>query len=169
MKHIVLIVSLALLGSVAAPESAQAYQGAGMNLGFQPFGFYQPYGIRYSTSVRTPPYFALNPPVYYGSRYARPYGASPFASPPLLSAPSSYQVRPAAAFVQPMPTPIGPQVCNPYCAHHPHDQGGHQGDAAEELPLGDTVSNDRHRIEISIPVEGKVHANPFVGDEVALK
>ena len=34
-----------------------------------------------------PPYFALHPPVYYGIRYTRPYGASPFASVSQLHAP----------------------------------------------------------------------------------
>ncbi|MEE3367825.1 MAG: hypothetical protein VX346_00635 [Planctomycetota bacterium] len=34
-----------------------------------------------------PPYFALHPPVYYGIRYRRPYGVSPFASTSLLQSP----------------------------------------------------------------------------------
>ena len=37
-----------------------------------------------------PPYFALHPPVYYGTRYARPYGVSPFAAPPQVQVPSDY-------------------------------------------------------------------------------
>lgn len=34
------------------------------------------YGLGY---VPVPPYFALHPPVYYGERYFRSYGGSPFA------------------------------------------------------------------------------------------
>ena len=47
-----------------------------------------------------PPYFALHPPVYYGIRYQRPYGVSPFASPSQLQAP-----QPGYAAV-PWPTEI---------------------------------------------------------------
>lgn len=39
----------------------------------------------------TPPYFALHPPVYYGDRYYRPYGDSPFASWPQLQPNPNYQ------------------------------------------------------------------------------
>lgn len=91
-----------LLGSIAIPASAVGYP----NLGY--FGSYQPYGIQNRTSVATPPYFALHPPVYYGNRHTRPYGISPFASLPQVAAPSTYQGRLAPDFVNP------PQQ-NPYC------------------------------------------------------
>lgn len=45
--------------------------------------------------VPSPPYFALHPPVYYGQRYSRPYGVSPFASWPQLQPAQSYAPRPA--------------------------------------------------------------------------
>ncbi len=38
----------------------------------------------------TPPYFSMHPPVYYGERYYRPYGDSPFASWPQLQANPAY-------------------------------------------------------------------------------
>jgi hypothetical protein len=37
--------------------------------------------------VPAPPYFALHPPVYYGERYFRSYGESPFARPDFSSRP----------------------------------------------------------------------------------
>jgi hypothetical protein len=80
-------------------------------------GIYQPYGIRYSTSVRTPPYFAVNPPVYYGQRHYRPYGASPFASLPLVQAGTGYRTRGAGEFGSPtlsVPHPSAANV-NPFC------------------------------------------------------
>ena len=43
------------------------------------------------------PYFALNPPVYYGERIARPYGYSPFAVPPALL-PAEFRPIPKADF-----------------------------------------------------------------------
>lgn len=45
----------------------------------------------------TPPYFALHPPVYYGDRYYRPYGDSPYASWPQLQANPAYAPRMSAA------------------------------------------------------------------------
>ncbi len=90
MRKLILALAMGVV-AVGSGSEAQAYHGT--NLGFIPFGFYQPYGVRYSTSVRTPPYFAINPPVYYGSRYHRPYGVSPFASPPQVSVPADYQAQ----------------------------------------------------------------------------
>ncbi len=137
MKNILLSAGLILTTSLTAGDFAQANHGAGSNLGFLPFGFYQPYGVRYSTSVRTPPYFALNPPVYYGSRYARPYGDSPFASPPLLTAPADYQVQRAAAFAPPLVPAIGPVRCNPYVVSEIVPEAtAAEPQPAEELPAG---------------------------------
>ena len=40
-------------------------------------------GAQYAFRNRmpTPPYFSIYSPVYYGARYQRPYGDSPYASP----------------------------------------------------------------------------------------
>lgn len=81
----------AVMAVIAAPQ-AQAQSVA--PFGFQAYGFYQPYGLTYRSSVATPPYFALNPPVYYGTRHYRPYGTSPFASPPASTAPHNYHATP---------------------------------------------------------------------------
>lgn len=106
---------VALLATLTTIHSAHASNG--FQSGFQnlPYfsGFYQPYGIQYSTSVRTPPYFAVNPPVYYGARHSRPYGISPFASLPQVEAGRGYHSHLRPDFVAP-PAP----VCgNPFC--HP--------------------------------------------------
>jgi len=160
MKNLILSIGLVCIGvSFAAP--ARAFDGHG-NLGFIPYGLYQPYGIRYSTSVRTPPYFATNPPVYYGSRYARPYGISPFASPPLVSAPASYQARPAAEFVRPITPILGPPICNPYVS----DLG-----ATEQLPAPPAMVTEPHDNEEraqAISIVGAIQFNPFVNvNEIA--
>ena len=160
MKKIILTIGLALVGAVTAGR-ANAFHGQG-NLGFLPFGFYQPYGVRYSTSVRTPPYFALNPPVYYGSRYARPYGASPFASPPLLTAPASYQAHPAAEFVRPA-APIGREICNPFAG----ELGVSGKPAANEIVL--TAGTDNIPVETAAKKLGTVRFNPFVASEEVAK
>jgi hypothetical protein len=118
MKRILAICCLAAAASVISADRAAA-QGP-LSYSFLPFGFYQPYGAFYSNSIRTPPYFATNPPVYYGARHARPYGLSPFASPPLVQAGPDYQSRLREQFLQPqIPTP-GPHsepLCNPCISH----------------------------------------------------
>ncbi len=110
MKRLVVATLFALAAAVITSDTASAQQPN--SFGFLPFGFYQPYGARYGTSIRTPPYFATNPPVYYGARHSRPYGLSPFASPPLVSAGENYDSRLRTQFEQPrVPTPE--PMCNP--------------------------------------------------------
>lgn len=140
MKNILRGLGLLLLTSHLLVGEAHANHG-GSNLGFVPYGFYQPYGVRYSTSVRTPPYFALNPPVYYGARYARPYGASPFASPPLLTASADYQVQRATVFAPPVVPTIGPVRCNPYVSSEAVPQASEPQSAETLAPTSrDTVT-----------------------------
>ncbi len=114
MKRFLVTCLLAVAAVVLTSDSASA-QNVG-NYGFIPYGFYQPYGARYGTSIRTPPYFATNPPVYYGARHSRPYGISPFASPPVVSAGPDYESRLRIQFQQPqVPTPQ--PLCNPCVSH----------------------------------------------------
>lgn len=101
-----MMVAFALTSHTASAQGPTPY-------GFLPYGFYQPYGAQYGTGLRTPPYFATNPPVYYGSRHARPYGLSPFASPPLVIAREDYRSRLRSQFAHP-PVPTPTPLCNPY-------------------------------------------------------
>ncbi len=112
MKRILILCLFALAASVVTADRASAQSP--LSYSFLPFGFYQPYGAFYSNTIRTPPYFATNPPVYYGARHARPYGLSPFASPPLVSAADNYESRLRSQFLQPqIPTPGPYPSCNP--------------------------------------------------------
>lgn len=65
------------------------------------------YGLGF---VPVPPYFALHPPVYYGERFFRSYGESPFARPPFSSRPQRIQaqlvVNPFARDVLLPPSPV---------------------------------------------------------------
>ncbi|TWT93892.1 hypothetical protein [Stieleria varia] len=99
MKRLLVASVVALAAAVCISDTASAQHPGGYP--FVPFGFYQPYGVQFNNNTPTPPYFALNPPVYYGARYARPYGMSPFASPPMVSAPSGYNGRLRTDFYQP--------------------------------------------------------------------
>lgn len=50
---------------------------------------------QFRNRLPAPPYFAVYPPVYYGERHERPYGESPFASWPLLTASQTFQTKAA--------------------------------------------------------------------------
>ncbi|KAA5543095.1 hypothetical protein FYK55_12460 [Roseiconus nitratireducens] len=117
MKRIVLAAAAIAAVAIGCTQNASADQPMGYP--FYPFGFYQPYGAQYGASLGTPPYFALNPPVYYGARHARPYGLSPFAAPPMVSAPETYKGRLATDFYLPeseFETPAA-APCNPCVSH----------------------------------------------------
>ncbi|MCA9192597.1 MAG: hypothetical protein KDB03_12570 [Planctomycetales bacterium] len=97
------LASLFLLLASAVPAVAQCDAWSMAYLyGYRGFNFSAPaYGP-------TPPYFALHPPVYYGARYTRPYGVSPYAAWPQLQANPSYAPRPAVDQTR--------LLANPYCS-----------------------------------------------------
>jgi len=114
MKRFLVVAFLALAAiAVSSPQASAQNPGA---YGFLPFGFYQPFGAQYGTSIRTPPYFATNPPVYYGSRHARPYGISPFAAPPMVQPSQGYRSRLRSGFNTPPARPAAP-LCNSCLSH----------------------------------------------------
>ncbi|RMF41024.1 MAG: hypothetical protein D6753_10430 [Planctomycetota bacterium] len=97
-----------------------------------PYNAVQPY-------IPPPPYFAMHPPVYYGQRYTRPYGASPFAAWP--------QLQPSAAYRPERHTDRWQTITNPYapcCSSTP-------AAAVEPAVVAEPVA----------PVEPLVIDNPF--------
>ena len=110
MKRLVTASLMALAASVFVADTASAQQAFGF-----PFVGNWPYApfARFGGTVQSPPYFALNPPVYYGSRHARPYGISPFPAPPVVNAPANYTGQPAPQFYRP-PAETPAPACNPY-------------------------------------------------------
>lgn len=58
--------------------------------------------------IPVPPYYALHPPVYYGSQVRRPYGYSPYANYPVM------QPTRVLAFEQPVVGVPGLLIENPY-------------------------------------------------------
>jgi hypothetical protein len=103
MKKIALgllsIAAMALLSSDVQAHDPFAFQ----------FGYTLGYQNSYRYRVPAPPYFALHPPVYYGQRYYRPYGESPFASWPLLQANPTYRPEPARGVSSAV-------IVNPHCS-----------------------------------------------------
>lgn len=143
-RFLVALVAVMALGALSSDSASAQYPG---NFGFQPFGFYQPFGARFSTSIRTPPYFSTNPPVYYGARHARPYGLSPFAAPPQLQAGPGYQSRLRTEFLEPIvPTP-GPQSSP--CCSNPYLHSNATPATADQLAQAK---------------RGAIKRNPFVTD-----
>ncbi len=87
---------------LACNASAQAQDGLGLAY---LFGYGGVGGARYPSTFAAPPYFALHPPVYYGERFTRPYGVSPFAAWPQLQPSPSYAPQPHVNRWQAMSTP----------------------------------------------------------------
>ncbi len=88
MKIAKLLLPALLITAMATSVKADCGDGLGFAYlyGYQNFNNV---GQR-SYNNATPPYFALHPPVYYGQRYTRPYGVSPFAAWPQLQGNPAY-------------------------------------------------------------------------------
>lgn len=93
------VIALAMTAGQASADNGWAIASLYGYGGFNNFAI-RPY-------VPAPPYFALHPPVYYGARYARPYGESPFAALPQLQPSPGYHAKP---YVDRSVT-----ISNPYC------------------------------------------------------
>lgn len=91
MKFAKLLIPCVLILASVAPTAKAHDGGLGLSMLFGYQGFNQ-FGM--NTTFASPPYFALHPPVYYGKRYTRPYGASPFAAWPQLQATPGYAPAP---------------------------------------------------------------------------
>ncbi|TWU41537.1 hypothetical protein Q31b_29860 [Novipirellula aureliae] len=96
---IALVIAVASIFSASNTASAQYPAGLFPGIGYP--GFYGGFGAGFGSGYRTPPYFSVHPPVYYGARYARPYGISPFPALPQVSAPQGYKARLESEFIQP--------------------------------------------------------------------
>lgn len=107
MKKIAKLLLPCLLLLLAGQGSVKANDGLAMAYLFG-YGGYGGYGgVRMQSYVPAPPYFALHPPVYYGQRFTRPYGVSPFAAWPQLQANAAYAPQQHVQRAQVMD--------NPYC------------------------------------------------------
>ncbi len=118
----------AIAVTLTAGQASAQWGGGGYGNGNFGYGGY--YGSYLQPFVAAPPYFALHPPVYYGKRYTRPYGVSPFAAPPQLQTNPSY--APEAQAQRAL------MLSNPYCVtpdYAPQSQPGELPPAAPtEVP-----------------------------------
>jgi hypothetical protein len=117
-----------------------------------PYVFQFGYTLGYQNSFRnrlpTPPYFSVFPPVYYGKRFERPYGDSPYASfPQLRSAPDYYAV--------PKDAPIRTRSVS-----NPHVEQGARVESKARNHDGEPVAVMPPRIGRTVEV-----INPFVRNQ----
>lgn len=106
---------LAMIVAISLTETASAqYFGRFGGPGFGGPGFGYGYRSFVHPNHAAPPYFALNPPVYYGKVRPRDYGWSPFPygpNGPRVSA----AARPVAVATTPQSIPVrGELIINPY-------------------------------------------------------
>jgi hypothetical protein len=95
--------------------------------------------------IPTPPYFALHPPVYYGQRYFRSYGESPYARPARTSRPLIVEVQ---------------LIRNPYVAEAALIP------AAPKAEIKETKQED----QVATRVQPQLIINPYYdGEQVARK
>ena len=140
----VLLAGLVVLSVLALmPRPASAYDGYLNALGnLRGFGVSGSlYGLGY---LPVPPYFAVHPPVYYGQRYFRTYGESPYARPARAARPLNVSVQ---------------LVTNPFVEQLPS--------VMPELPAGDLETAKKQ----TVAVRPKMIINPYykADDEVAQK
>lgn len=141
--------SLSLIAAVALLTACPSVQAQ------DPFGVQFGYVLGYQNSFRnrlpTPPYFSIYPPVYYGKRYERPYGESPFASPPLLGASNDYHAVPRGATYRSRSV-----IMNPYIDAGPHVQGIEKFKISE--PVAVAVPRVGKTVEILNPYATELYA-----------
>ena len=94
IRRFVVIAIVACAGFVSVAQDTKAFDSF--------FGnpFFGGYSYGYANRLPTPPYFSIFPPVYYGRRYERPYGDSPFAAQSQLGGNPTYHIRPKQSPVQ---------------------------------------------------------------------
>lgn len=145
---------LAAVAATAAAVSVSDAKAGDFSHGLPYFGYGYSgslYGLGY---VPVPPYFAIHPPVYYGDRYARPYGVSPFASQCDLKCNDSY-----------MAVPDGANVEDYRPLHHMGSMGVRTGmnqRTAKARPLSITNPFYAPNGADSRPVVAEVITNPYV-------
>jgi hypothetical protein len=139
---------VAVMIAFGACEASQA-QGIDPIYGF-PFGY--TLGAQFSLRNRlpAPPYFSIYPPVYYGKRYMRPYGESPYASFPLLGQTPGYA-----------PVPAESRGSIPTTIRNPHAPCCDDKDA--DAPAKVTVAAEERRGSVRVIV------NPYAREQVAIK
>ncbi|MEM9186486.1 MAG: hypothetical protein AAGB00_08340 [Planctomycetota bacterium] len=102
MKRMLLsmVAAIALVGFTEQAASAQGFAGSGRLFGqfggFGGFGSTNIFDLYRTGQTPIPPYFALNPPVYYSYPVPRTYGYSPFYYPGDIKTPDVIvEIQPA--------------------------------------------------------------------------
>ncbi len=154
-KIVVGLFAIGMMAGIAAESRAQG-----------PFEFQFGYSLGFQNSFRNrlpaPPYFSVFPPVYYGQRYERPYGESPYASWPLLQPNEDYRPTRAANRVPPPPPSV---IENPYVIDEYRGVNKTEEAAVESADVENTAATPPEP-KVILPL---VVVNPFVQDLYASK
>ena len=126
VRRLLPALAMAACFSVAGTAAAQDGNAYGVGLGFG-YGAAWVAPGRCANSYRIP-YFALHPPVYYGEKVARPYGFTPFATPPGI----------VPAEVQFVPKELK-EIANPFY----REESARSARAVETAPARPAPRNDK--------------------------
>lgn len=132
------------LTSMSALGGAELAQAQDPTMGYL-YGFSQGQAQRFANRLPTPPYFSIYPPVYYGKRFERPYGDSPYASWPTLQPADNYRPQ--------LKQSAGVPQWNPYCP------------TSGEVEV-QTLSTPIAQQDVRSTGKKVVIENPFVGSDV---
>lgn len=115
-------------------------------------------GAQYAfrNSLPTPPYFSIYSPVYYGARFQRPYGDSPYASYPLLGQVPGYTPVPKESYAIP-PRAVENPYSNGCCSENGADAGGNDAGKVSVQVLAERRAGGKQRIVV----------NPFAQEKIA--
>ena len=155
-----LVVAVAAAGNFGG--AASAFDGEQFGYGGYGYGYGIAYGSIYGPfsqfrhRLPTPPYFSIYPPVYYGQRFERPYGDSPFAALPQLRVGPDYVAVPKA---------IPRAIANPYCAPPAAIPAEGVEAVPQEAPAGDRLETSTEAASAGRTVWVE---NPYAGKPAKL-
>lgn len=117
----------------------------------------------------TPPYFSLHPPVYYGNRFYRPYGESPFASWPQLQPNPAYSPQVSSAIARAEATIRNPHYvpdipAAPSSAPKSTPKGSHSAPTENVIPPADQPNGDNPVQPAKVPDVVKRGTGPITID-----
>jgi len=145
-----LLTACGILFAVATPTAEAGYPYSYAGFGYQGVGGWN--GLYGRGHFQTRPYFALNPPVYYGSQITpRAYGRSPYAALPLAGNGHHGNHHSRAAQISHEPVSSG-IIVNPFFGNS----------HTEPSPIPDNVLPTPEPTFGAPPIEPGIQTNPMV-------
>jgi len=148
MKRLVckILLAIALIGAFSSPRASAIDPLVGLPYAWGLGGQYA-----FRNRLPSPPYFSIYSPVYYGARFQRPYGDSPYASYPLLGQVPGYTPVPKESYAVPPRA-----VANPYSEECCSNEGGDASKVSVQV-LAEQRATGKPRIVV----------NPYSREKIA--